>query len=476
MFPGHFAQTSIFSPLLPWQDVRVTISAPLDRPLQTQSFGPSLQTTEADGRRVYRWTYAAPAVIEDRSVIAAVDRAPRIFVSSFADWADFGQSWAALVEPKLAITPPIQALADRLTSGIGDKRAQTEAIYAWVSRNVRWVALYVGNGSFVPHAADAVLASRYGDCKDQVVLMIALLRAKGITAEPALVNAGPSYTLSGPATFSAFNHVITYVPQFDLYMDTTAHGAPFGTVPIQLYGKPALHARLENAEVRHLPALAPGVATMRQRTLARLDDDGRITGTTVTEAAGPFATVLRSTVEGLQASGPQRAAAEQLRASGQAGTGEFELPSLEGLVPNIRIAGSFSLNRQPEIMTGDEFRMPIGLTLLPHPGDGPLGPLAASSLPVTEPTPCFAAEQTEEVALTLPPGRKPERLPRDRRIDNEAFSFSTHWSFADGVVQVERSLRSRVGQNLCDGKLRAAAAQVLTQARHDQEARLSLED
>ena len=476
VFPGHFAQSSVFTPLLPWEDARVTITAPLDRKLQTEAFGPVQQVSEVDGKRVYVWTYAAPAVVEDHSVLAPIDRVPRLFASTFRDWADLGQSWAALVEPKLEVTPAIRALADQITAGIEDKRGQTEAIYGWVSRNIRWVGLYVGDGSFVPHAAGDVLASRYGDCKDQVVLTIALLRAKGIGAEPALIHAGPSYKLSGPATYSGFNHVITYVPLLDLYMDTTARGAPFGTLPFALYGKQTLHARLEGAALRRVPALAPGVATMRQRTVATLDGTGQITGTTVTEATGPFATSLRGTIERLQASGPQRAASEQLRALGEAGTGELELPSLDRVVPEIGTSGRFTLNKQPDILEGDDFHMPSGLALLPHPGDGPLGPLAVRNLPASEPTPCYAAEQSEDVSLTLPPGRKLTRLPRDRLVETDAFRYRSHWSVADGVVRVERTLSSRIGGNLCEGSVRASAARVLTMVRHDQEARLSLDD
>src|SRR4051794_30312516 len=111
IFPGHFAQASVFTPLLPWDDAKVTITAPLDRPLQTEAVGPVLKVAEADGKRVYTWTYAAPSVVEDHSVLAPIDRSPRLFASTFANWADLGQSWAALVEPKLAVTPEIQALA-----------------------------------------------------------------------------------------------------------------------------------------------------------------------------------------------------------------------------------------------------------------------------------------------------------------------------------------------------------------------------
>ncbi len=476
IFPGHLTQTSFFSRTLPWQDVRIRITAPLDQPLQTESFGPVLDVAEADGQRTYTWRYSAPAVVEDRAVLSPLDRAPRLFASSFPDWNEFGQAWAALIEPKLAPTARIQALADEVTRGIDDPRAQTEALYAWVSRHIRWVALYVGNGSFVPHPADQVLANGYGDCKDQVILMLALLRAKGIAAEPALINASPTYRLSGPATLSAFNHVITYVPQFDLFADTTARGAPFGTIPSFLYGKPTLLVRRDRSELRHTPVLAPGVATMRTRMVAKLDAAGHVDGVTTTEAAGPYATVLRNTAERMQGQGTQRAVAEQLRSLGQSGSGDLAMDGLDRVGGDYRVQGSFRLNAQPDWLTGEPFLMPTGLRLLSRPGDGLLGSMAVRNLPLTEATPCYAGEQREELSLALPAGRHPDKLPRDRTIEAADFSYRSHWTFLDATLKVERRFESRIAQPLCEGRLRAEADRAMNQIRRDLDTRISLAD
>lgn len=46
------------------------------------------------------------------------------------------------------------------------------------------MAVYVGAGGVVPHAAQTVLDNRYGDCKDHVALLEALLGAAGIKSTP----------------------------------------------------------------------------------------------------------------------------------------------------------------------------------------------------------------------------------------------------------------------------------------------------
>jgi transglutaminase-like putative cysteine protease len=57
------------------------------------------------------------------------------------------------------------------------------------------VAVWLGNGGYVPHDAATILENGYGDCKDHVALLGALLKAKGIASEPVLINSGNRYTI-----------------------------------------------------------------------------------------------------------------------------------------------------------------------------------------------------------------------------------------------------------------------------------------
>ena len=60
-----------------------------------------------------------------------------------------------------------------------------------MAADIRYIAVYLNpNDGWVPHAADVVLRNGYGDCKDHVVLMQALLAARGISAEAAIIDWG----------------------------------------------------------------------------------------------------------------------------------------------------------------------------------------------------------------------------------------------------------------------------------------------
>lgn len=331
-----------------------------------------------------------------------------------------------LFQPAAAVTPRIQALADEIAASIDDRREQTRRLHGWIGRHVRWVAVYLGNGSFVPHGADAVLANGYGDCKDQVALLIALLRAKGIDAEPMAINLSPSYTLSDAVTYSAFNHVITCLPEWQLYADTTPGRAPFGTLPFSEYGKPMLHITLKGEAPGRMPMLLPAGATERLHTLANLLADGTVTSNSKIDAAGA----------------------------------------------DEHIEASFTLDAQPEWLDGGAIPLPTGLRLLSRTGDPLIGLTQQRGVPDIEPTPCCAGRQDEELSLTLPTELRPIRLPKDVTLDGAFFRYESRWQFADHATTARRSLVSTFDQPLCKSPQRSETIPAMAAIRRDLKVRV----
>ena len=353
LFPGNFVWATSFSRTTAWEDVEIRVSAPAGYRLYTEAHGLEQVTDEgeAGGRTTQIWRYRRTEVVaEDLAAVSLWDRLPRLFVSSFADHAAFARAYAAGAAGKADVTPLVQAKADEITAGIEDRRAQARAIYEWVSARIRYVALYLGAGGVVPHGADEVLRSGYGDCKDHTVLFEALLRAKGIAARTVLVNLENAYTVSGPPTLSQLDHVLSWLPEFRLYVDTTTAVAPFGTLPFQEYGKPVVVVDDEEAVLRRIPPLAPGLATITTLTDAHMQLDGAIIGTTQVVATGPAAIALRLTARWAQTAGHEGAARRQLVALGQQGTGSFAFASPDGFDVSYAMRGQFQLEPLPEIL------------------------------------------------------------------------------------------------------------------------------
>ncbi len=253
LFPGQYDDLTV-APFNPSKQFTLIYDLPAGMTLNADAVGfEASHPAAATGRTIYRWDYvpADKARIEQGSV-SYFDYGQRLAVSTFADYAALARAYEAGAAGKTAATPRIKALASKLTTGLSDPRAKAFAIDDWVRQNIRYVAVYVGAGGVVPHAADTVLDNLYGDCKDHVALMEALLDAAGIESTPALINLGNSYKLATAPTLGLLNHVITYVPGLNLYLDSTAQPIAPGYLPLVELDKPVVLTK--PASLGHTPA------------------------------------------------------------------------------------------------------------------------------------------------------------------------------------------------------------------------------
>ncbi len=464
LFPGQFFDVHVYPKLTAWIEARGTITMPKSLPLKTEGQGVTVERQNDGDTVIYRWHYAAPnPPSEDVGAIAPIDREPRLFVSTFKNYDELGRAYAALAMPKAAVTPKVQALADEISAGGSDRRAQAQKMYEWVSQHIRYVGIELGRGGVVPHDADTVVANGYGDCKDHVVLFAALLEAKGIKSEMVLINLGNSYALPEAPTLAQLNHVITWLPEFKLYADTTAAVAPFGTLPFAEYGKPVVHAVDKGKARRAIPLLAPGDATMSLKTVSHMTAEGHLQGESTTTATGPFSFMLRQVGTAIQAAGPERAVQGMLRRSGMSGSGSFDAVSPpSNLGPSYALTAHFDEQPATPPAAGQGFPMPPGLRLLPFTGDYLMGPLFARNLPISEPTPCWSGTATEELSIEPPPGKHFVQLPADTNVHTDNLTFSAHWTQSDRVMSVRREFTSHLEHELCSGAIRQATAEALT--------------
>jgi tetratricopeptide (TPR) repeat protein/transglutaminase-like putative cysteine protease len=464
--PGQFTTSSYYSKAVAYEEVREMITAPKSFPLQVENHDVDFTKQDMGDKVAYRWHYSAPKPsLDDPPPVSPLDQMPRFHVSSFKDYDSFGQTFAAIFVSKEAITPRIQMLADSLTNGISDHRQQAKAIYEWVSKNIRYVAVDIGNGGIVPHDADSVLANAYGDCKDHTVLFSTLLKAKGIQSEAVLINLGKEYALTGVPTGAPMNHAITWLPEFNLYADTTAGTAPFGVLPFEEYGKPVIHA-VARAPARHqTPVLAPEVASINLKTMASLDKDGQVTGNTIVTAQGPFSILLRAEGLAIQGTGPQRAAAALLQRQGLVGTGSFDVPPPSDLNGGYAVQSNFSFGPKPEYVSGVRFDIVRGMSLTTLAGDYLMGPLFNEKLKETEPTACFSGRIVEEMTLQAPQGRQFTSPPRDLELRTSNLQFSAHWATTKDSVTLRQEFVSKLDRPLCDAAVRRETARTLADIR-----------
>ena len=163
----------------------------------------------------------------------------------------------------------------------------------WVQDKVRYVALEVGEGGYVPREPSLVARRLYGDCKDKVFLTMALLRQRKIDALPVLTRSrdGGEIDPSFPSPVQ-FNHVIVAVraaaptglpseiPLPDgpyVLFDPTATWTPYGQLPEGLQGARGLVVRPDGAELVTFPYATADVNRLVRTVDAELTGDGRLT-------------------------------------------------------------------------------------------------------------------------------------------------------------------------------------------------------
>jgi lipoprotein NlpI/transglutaminase-like putative cysteine protease len=106
--------------------------------------------------------------------------------SEFADWAGVA-AWAT----RTFAQPPgseVRAKAAEISAAAAQPLDRLALALDFVQREVRYFGTEIGANSHRPAPPDTVLRQRFGDCKDKVTLLVALLRELGIEAAPVVVS------------------------------------------------------------------------------------------------------------------------------------------------------------------------------------------------------------------------------------------------------------------------------------------------
>ncbi len=319
--PGQYSHPMVLAPSTARRTFDVTLRAPAAVEIRHDEQQLAYEEAKAGDEIVRHWSgTAAPITVEEKDVADVAFSLPGLRYSTFPSFEAIASSYYESAKPKLAVTPEIERLAEEITAGKQDRRAQAEAIFDWVSRNIRYIAVFFGNGRYVPNDTHTILSRRFGDCKDYAALLAALLAAKGIESEQVLIGVGADYRLPKTPTLQAFNHVIVYVPAFDRYLDPTVAFSSFDHPPSRDLDKPVVRVSSRGARLARTPRLGTedNVVTLDSRvTMTR---QGPQRGETTIEARGEFADALRAFVAEAEVKGKDLQLANLARLRGFLGT------------------------------------------------------------------------------------------------------------------------------------------------------------
>lgn len=443
VFPGQFSDATP-STFRPTTELRLTYDLPADMPLKSSAKGfKALPSRSADGRTVYSWEYIpAPNARIEAGAVDYWDFGRALLVSTFNSFADVGRAYDQGASGKAQPDAAIRALTDKLTHGLSDQRAKALAITNWIRKNIRYVAVYIGNGAMVPHDAPTVLTNLYGDCKDHATLLEAMLGAAGIDSTPALINSGDSYALPPVASLGQIDHVITYIPRLDLYLDSTAEDVEAGYLPLGDLGKPVILTR--TGEIGHTPSSQPGQISNHFRV--RIAADGSADFSFTRDNLGFYEETTRWEQRNWKKTDQALAVENILKARGVTGKGEVQLGDLDATSQGY----SFTLRGHAENWTYLPGTVGISTDSSLYAGLSPIVFALTAEKVRTQPFVCAAYDVVEEAVFDFTPGATVLALPPDVNVASPYFQYRANYRREGQSVRVERRFKSgKTGTRVC---------------------------
>ena len=208
---GRYASELDLVSGVPTAHIRHRLLWPLGRPLQWRGADPAITTWNDVQQFVWERRDVAPFSVDDE-IPSWFEPWQSVQVTEFASWSEVA-SWAdAMFQLDERSAAEVAELAARITAEHPTRDAHITAAIRFVQDDIRYLGIEMGRNSHEPHQPWETLDTRWGDCKDKALLLVALLRELGIEAYPALVSTRLQHRVAEklPSPF-LFDHVIAQV-------------------------------------------------------------------------------------------------------------------------------------------------------------------------------------------------------------------------------------------------------------------------
>ena len=448
-FPGHFFLWEHYSPHVRYENVEVELvhDVGIEVGVSTKGMqGGKLDMPPKPHAVAYKFTFSQDtAYPNEDSRVDLPDFAPHFAASTFKTYADVGQAYQVRAKEKAAVTPAIQALAQEL---VQKANAQTtldkvKVLHHWVAQNIRYLGIYVGAGGYVPHDAQSILDNRYGDCKDHVVILESLLAAVGIDSSPALINSGTAFLLPKLPTPGIFDHVITYVPSLNVFLDSTSRFAPLGTLPLGDMGKSVVLTA--TGALSRTPMTQTSKDRTESRIQMKLTRDGSIEGQSQAKMFGVFEVASRNSQFNYQNKEQSDVVNRLLSRFQETGWGEIAKTEPTNFNAPWQVNSTFELDPVVNVPGPSAMAIPVGLA------PGRLKGFADVVLPKDRrfPTYCNSTQHEEWIDLAFPKDMKITRVPKGVTFAKGTLRYQSTYALSGHVLKIKRVYASSRTETLC---------------------------
>jgi transglutaminase-like putative cysteine protease len=262
------------------------------------------RTATRGDRILYTWEIRdVPQLFGEPKMPAAYTVCQRLLLSTIPDWETLSKWYWNLSKPRLdAINPAMEAKVRELTEGLTDRQQKIEAIFRFVSQEIRYMGITIEDEApgYEPHDVSLTFDNRYGVCRDKAALLVSMLKLAGFEACPVLINVGPKLDPNVPTSW--FNHAITAVRNEDgswQLMDATNENTR-DLLPAYLSYRSYLVASPEGETLKTSPVTPPEKNMLRIAIDASLDETQTITAQAVLSFDGINDSAYRGWMAGLK--------------------------------------------------------------------------------------------------------------------------------------------------------------------------------
>ena len=282
----------------PILEAKFTITIPDDRQLnlnirniQSNNFAASLEPRieKEKGRVSYYWQFSdIPQIIPESLMPPINEITPTILVSTFQGWDAIYKWWWSLAKGKIRPDTTIKDKVQQLTASLTGDEDKARAIYNFCAQKIRYVAVEYGQAGYEPHQAVDIFKNKYGDCKDQAILLVTMLKEAGLSAWPVLIPTKDYYNAEKEFPAVLFNHCIAAVSLSGrlYFLDPTCETCAFGDLPAADQNRTVLVCKEDGFELANTPLYPAEKNNIIQDLKIKINTDETILGIKTVTTSG----------------------------------------------------------------------------------------------------------------------------------------------------------------------------------------------
>ena len=228
---GAYSEITLFQDFYPIVQKTYRLSTPVDLKIYyaMRNGKADFSKTVIDDRAIYQWQVRQlDRMDREPAMPPLVNFAPRLVVSTIEKWEEISRWYYHLTQPRMTIDGNLSNVTEELTSHLQSDREKVEAIFRYVSSNIRYMGLGTGaNRGYIPKPVSETYQTQYGICRDVAALMTAMLNHVGIEAYITLTSQG--YDMEKKIPTLLFNHAIVAIKLDDdpfIFADPTVKNSP----------------------------------------------------------------------------------------------------------------------------------------------------------------------------------------------------------------------------------------------------------